>query len=473
MNRSQRCAPRARLSKRSTVHSVTATIATARYGMARRGPAVASAVSPGTVETGFAALIAGLYSCDIIRILFAGEDGSGAMFRVVALTLYAITAFFLLPFTRTALQQALQSPFLTVLILLPLLSIAWSSSPSDTIVRSIMLIGSSLFGFYLAVRFPARALLRVYAMGAFGVAVLSLFLIIAVPSIGIEHKEPWIGAWNGAFLHKNGLGGNMALSCGLITLYLLDREARVAWWPYLALACCLFLLFASQSVTGQVTFVISVLAVIMIRNCLGLLRPILLPLTIVMLPMLVLPLIFLDGETFAELLTSLGRDVTLSGRVPLWNAVWPFIENRFWLGYGYEAFWVESQEAMRVIEVQAKFRAYYSHNGVLEIMLAIGAVGAMIFAVVFVQFLGRMISVVNRFPTELFSSMVVIFALTFIMRNISEVAILTRHDMAWCLFIALSLKLRGVIAAMRQADSAPSTRQTSSQRRPLSQGRTS
>jgi exopolysaccharide production protein ExoQ len=409
--------------------------------------------SIGKLEISVAVFITAIYACDILRLVFNADDGeaAGDTFRAFALTVYVVTAAMLAPHARAAFQAAGRSPVITLLVLLPVISLTWSANPSATLVRSIMLVGSSLFGFYLAVRLPARVLLRVYAMAAFGVALLSLFLIFLVPSIGIEQKEPWVGAWNGAYLHKNGLGGNMALNAGLITLYLFDKEARRAWWPFAALGACLFLLFGSQSVTGQVTYVVSVAAIITIRSFLGLLRSVVLPAMIVLLPLMLVPLAFLDGNTFGEILESLGRDVTLSGRIPLWNAVWPFIENRFWLGYGYEAFWSATSDAMRVIEQQAKFRAFYSHNGMLELMLAVGAIGAAIFLFSLFQFIGRMVRVIGRFPMEMFSSMVAIFTFTFILRNISEVAILTRHDMAWCMFIALSLKLATAVAAMREA----------------------
>lgn len=422
-----------------------------------RSRAEADATRPiGKIELAVVTFITGLYACDILRLAFHADDGeaAGDAFRAIALLLYAITAFLLAPHARAAFAAAIQSPVITALVILPVISLAWSANPSSTLVRAVMLFGSSLFAFYIAVRLPARVLLRVYAMAAFGVALLSIFLIFFVPSIGIEQKEPWVGAWNGAYLHKNGLGGNMALNAGLITLYLFDKEARRAWWPFAALAACLFLLFASQSVTGQVTYVISVAAMVMIRNFLGLLRTVLLPVLAVLLPLFIVPLAFLDASTFAEIMESLGRDVTLSGRVPLWNAVWPFIENRFWLGYGYEAFWGGPTEAMRVIEQQAKFRAFYSHNGLLELMLAIGAVGALIFATALVQFIGRMVKVIGSFPLEQFSSMCAIFMFTFILRNVSEVAILTRHDMCWLMFIALYIKLATAVAAMRASDSA-------------------
>ena len=68
------------------------------------------------------------------------------------------------------------------------------------------------------------------------------------------------------------------------------------------------------------------------------------------------------------------RNITsLSGRLPLWQALLRYASERPYLGYGFGAFWVPSR--FPEILASAKWRAVVAHNGYLDEILATGVIG--------------------------------------------------------------------------------------------------
>ena len=75
----------------------------------------------------------------------------------------------------------------------------------------------------------------------------------------------------------------------------------------------------------------------------------------------------------------LGKDPTLTGRTDIWGYVIPDIYRRPFLGWGYAAFWsTENPEAWKIADALHWF-APQAHNGVLEILLSVGLIGAVFF----------------------------------------------------------------------------------------------
>ena len=69
--------------------------------------------------------------------------------------------------------------------------------------------------------------------------------------------------------------------------------------------------------------------------------------------------------------------MNLTGRVPLWEILWPAVEQRPLLGSGFVAFW--SPENLYIMERTVGFPVVSAHNGFLEELLNTGAVGLVLF----------------------------------------------------------------------------------------------
>jgi exopolysaccharide production protein ExoQ len=142
-------------------------------------------------------------------------------------------------------------------------------------------------------------------------------------------------------------------------------------------------------------------------------------------------------EDALMLLTSFGKDATLSSRLPLWQILFGFMGERFWFGYGYEAFFTNTNFVVQIIEQRLHFRPWYSHNGYIEIWLGLGFVGFACMTALFARFAwlaGRLIYSDDKAP--LFQ-LCFVYVPIFLMQNTAEVTILQRNSMSWSLFVML------------------------------------
>jgi exopolysaccharide production protein ExoQ len=397
---------------------------------------------PDRTETAVAVLIFLTYACGILRLLFNDESTAGAAaYRATTTAFYVFTIILLIPLRAELWRLMLRAPFLALLCVLPLISTLWSTSPNDTLTRSIMLIGSSMFGYYLAIRFNEKQLIRLLCVTAVIVAALSVVLIVAVPSMGVHGDKPWTGTWRGAYTHKNSLGPAMALNAALLALYILNGPRQTEGWAWAGLGLCFGLVIAAKSVTGLIVLLTGFGVLVLIRVCGQHIKAAFAPTALVLLPVIGALTFFVFNNGIIEVITSLGRDITFSGRIPIWTALWPFITKNFWFGYGYEAFWVKSQIGVRVIEETLHFRPFYAHNGILELFLSLGLFGVVLFCALFLTFLRRLVRHVGQSTSSTLGNMTALFTLSFVMANFSEVVILVRNEALWCLFITFYFKL--------------------------------
>ena len=80
-----------------------------------------------------------------------------------------------------------------------------------------------------------------------------------------------------------------------------------------------------------------------------------------------------------------GRSSTLTGRMPLWNALVPYIQERFLLGYGFgEAFW-KFEIYQQAVSQAAGWPVPFAHNGFIEVLLGTGIIGLVFWIVFLIQ----------------------------------------------------------------------------------------
>jgi exopolysaccharide production protein ExoQ len=75
------------------------------------------------------------------------------------------------------------------------------------------------------------------------------------------------------------------------------------------------------------------------------------------------------------LLDALGRDATLTGRIPLWGMVIQEIASRPFLGHGYAGFWIEDSIPVQYIWKSIGWAAPDAHSGYLDVALQLGLMG--------------------------------------------------------------------------------------------------
>jgi O-antigen ligase len=232
-------------------------------------------------------------------------------------------------------------------------------------------------------------------------------------------------------------------SLGVIVCLVVVLADGLKQSPVAVVGCVLnaILVAGSQSLSAQLVCAVSVVMVLTVgRFIRAFVRfgP-------VVAGLLLLGIIFVAStyrlEDFFELLGSLGKDPTLSSRVPLWQSLAPFMMERFWLGFGYEAFWSDSNYAVQIVVERVKFRPWYAHNGVVELWLGLGMVGLALMIFVFLRLTTLAATRLYQDETNPAWQLALVFAFQFLVQNFSESTILMRNSMFWSFLVMLAYML--------------------------------
>jgi O-antigen ligase len=177
------------------------------------------------------------------------------------------------------------------------------------------------------------------------------------------------GAWHGSFVHKNVMGGFMAIAI----LILVNLEERYIW-KIGGLVLAMGLVVFSQSATallmvgaaGATTLVLRRVASLPHREATAYFFSIV---------TLLVMLLSVLAVQYATVVTGLGRDADLTGRTEIWPSTWAMIQERPLIGWGPGVWIQQNADPARYIGSQTGFNVGHSHNTFLEVLLLWGVVG--------------------------------------------------------------------------------------------------
>ena len=359
--------------------------------------------------------------------------------EVLWLGVYAVMILLFFVRWRSLLSVALRDKLLLLLTAVAIFSVLWSVAPEVTLRRGVALLGTSLFGIYIAERYGLDELLRLLAWTLGITAVLSLVFALVLPSYGISQEPITQGDWEGIFDHKNTLGKNMALSTIVFLLLALSsRRHRWVAWTGFGLSAALLLL--SNSTT-------SLLVALSVCLLLPFYRTLRWDISVAA-PLIILAVLSILGTTTwllsnpEALLGVLGKDATLTGRTVLWSAVWDAIWDRPWAGYGYSAFWLGWEGKSATIWLMTGEEFYDAHNGILDLWLTLGLAGVSVFVLQFLRAFLRAAAWARTTGTV--EGLWPVAFLTFmLLSNLTEGTILQQNTFSWILYVAAVLHVGG------------------------------
>lgn len=394
--------------------------------------------SAGMLEAIAAGLMLLLYSQGLIGPLFAdpADPESSAILRLIWLPVYALTLVLLLLRPGATLVMLSRNLLLMALIVLALVSTLWSVAPDDTLRRAFALAMTTAFGLWLAARFAWAELVRIIA-SVFGLlAVLSTFMALFVPAIGVDQLVH-AGAWKGVWWEKNTLGAMMAFGSVACLAAMMNDPARRWLWAALAVLCtALVLLSTSKTALLAWTLGVGGLGGIAIsRSGFGFAA---LTLSVGLTGGVLVVLVLMIAPV--EAVQLLGRDATLTGRTDIWVVLLEQIRAAPWTGYGYKAYWVAENGPVFWVRQATAWDVPTAHNGWIEIGLALGLPGIVLMALVYVRgllgALGRVFA-----GAETYWALPIIAMIGLV--SISESNLLQQNDLSWVLLIATCAKLAG------------------------------
>lgn len=367
----------------------------------------------------------------LIGPIFAPTQDETPILRLIWFPIYAVIltlAGFRLPQIARLWPAAL---LLAGLVLLAFASRWWSIDPSTTGRRAIALGISMVFGLYLAAAWRGPALPRLLCQAFLVMALGSLVMVFAFPSIGI-HPEVNPGMWRGMWYEKNQMGAVM--SAGSIAAAAVLASGGGRRLGIATLCLCLPLLLATQSKTALLcmlagTGVVSGLSLMRRAGPAG---AVILTWFGVVAVSGALALFIAAPEFVFQLL---GKDPSLTGRTDIWEALLRRADDRPWLGYGYSAFWGLDSVPANWVRAETHWMVPSAHNGWIEVLIQLGRVG--VIGVGLVMLVAVLAAVVRlAIDAGLQGYWAAGWLVSFDILSMSESVLMLHHNLWWVLFIA-------------------------------------
>jgi exopolysaccharide production protein ExoQ len=258
------------------------------------------------------------------------------------------------------------------------LSILWSDYPDVAFKRWVKFLGDYIMVLIvLTDRAPLAALKRVLAWVAFLLLPSSILLIKYYPYLGRSYALHWVGTqyYTGVASDKNMLGMTclvLGLGGAWETLHELagERRTKVLLVHGTVFTMALWLLILCNSVTSLSCFVLATLLMAAHTFFRSARRPMVVHIMVASALFLCFAPLFLGMG--GGLISSLGRDPTLTGRTQLWKDVLSMHVNPF-LGAGFESFWLGSR--LQRIWQMYWWQPIEAHNGYIETYINLGVAG--------------------------------------------------------------------------------------------------
>jgi len=381
-------------------------------------------------------VIAFLITSDVIVIVLGQSTVTAAAKLALLIPLILVVILY---FGRS-LRGISALPEIPILVTLALASALWSYQMFNTIERAIPLCVTTAVAISAASILSLRNLIVLFAViGAISM-IGSLMAIATVP--GARGIPPWENTWNGAFNHKNGLGGGSVLALIFTMSAAAITTGNARRFFGLCAGLSLFLLVASESRSAQIVALFSLAAVgaYYVMKKFALIWAVVYFLVVFIFMSVIASL--LSTGIMSPLFEALDRKPTISGRLPLWSLMGPYIMEEFWLGYGYRAFW--DPDSTRVVQIARDlglgFAPHYSHNGIIETFLHVGMLGVLVLTAALLR-VGHACYVIMQSKADRTAvAAVILVMMAFVMMNIVEGTILSRTSLSWMSFVAFGTK---------------------------------
>ena len=319
----------------------------------------------------------------------------GAQLIVLAYVVFGFNALEFAPQKRLAVFVMLLGPTMLfaprhslqkVAISLPVLwTVAWfvysaeyAFLPWAWTVTATALLPMLVAMLYLASTIPPKKLGQMMSNAFAFLVVLQFGWTATHPGSSRSHADGNPG-WHGSFGHKNDMTPALALA---ICVFLCFEPRRWVRWGGIT-GSVFFILMASSS-TGLTAMVVLFIGYAWLRHfapqraCMR---------TTIGVSTIVGSAIVVAGSLAAseQILGLYGKGLTFSGRTLIWEGVLRAVGKRPWRGYG-PGIWSD-QSRSPVIEIGQgiSFNVFHAHNGVLELLFTLGAIGLTCYVLMFLH----------------------------------------------------------------------------------------
>jgi exopolysaccharide production protein ExoQ len=353
-----------------------------------------------------------------------------------------------------AVKRVLQANGPVVLFLIYCgVSALWSDYPDVSIKRWFKFLGDVVMVLVvLTDADPTAAIKRFLKRVGFILLPASVLLIRYYPDLGRAYDR-WTGRafFTGVTTDKNMLGmGCLVFGLGCAWQFIQEYRGRRGFrviGPLIAhgtvLVMTIWLLFKANSMTSLSCFLLaaSVMALATIRILTS--RRALLHVLVFTVIAVAFSVLFLNVG--GGLMSSMGRDPTLTGRTDVWKTVLGMEDNPV-LGAGFDSFWLGT----RLTKIWSIYwwRPNESHNGYLEVYLNLGWLGIALMVAIMATAYRNAIAAFRRDPAG--GSLRLAYFVALVTYNFTEAAVKTFHPL-WITFLLSTMAIPQTRAAITPA----------------------
>lgn len=273
------------------------------------------------------------------------------------------------------------------ILLFPLFCIVssvWSDSPGRTFYFATQYFLTIFVSALITYSVPYRSIIFGCFLGFGAYAILAILFGNTV-NVGADGDIAFVGLAGS----KNQAGETAFVSLLWIlgsVIAVKDRWRIPAWiFGFISAVACLFLLLNARATSALIFTAIGVplfILLILVSKVPMVIRGLIVVLTIVLSSIIAVTSPFWASEAFRLALESAGKDVTLTGRVVLWDAAAELISQRPVLGNGFAGFWrIENPDAQYLWNAMAVSQGapFNFHNTFLDLLVNVGSVGLVLY----------------------------------------------------------------------------------------------
>lgn len=352
--------------------------------------------------------------------------------QIVFLYLFVGSLIVLIKNSYIVAQVMRSEKFLSLFILICLISFTWSDYPFLAFKRAFQLTVTYITVLNTISIISERKIITILLIIGIFYAFVSLISSLLIP----DAIDPVFGTWRGIEPSKNGLGYNalMLLIIGFYSSTVQTSYIFKVFFRILILFSIILIIFAfsTTNIIGMllILLTLSLFKVKLLFKPLGASKFIFNAMVMLFLILAVLFSIF-SKELLAAVPGIFGKDTSLTGRDVIWVYIWNEILKRPILGYGYGTYWIMGTHIIDLFTAYVGWRVNESHNGFLEILLQLGIVGFTFFVFTLISFIKRIFKYDDKI------ALIAIIAILLV--NFSESFIFTPRDPSTLLFMLLYL----------------------------------
>lgn len=328
-------------------------------------------------------------------------------------------------------------PALALLNCMGVISALWSPEPSFAFKQGVYLLVTYTFAIAFVSQ-PAELQMKYMQLAGTIALFLTVFTVALFPQFGLNGRQGFTGEWEGIYAGKN----VCAMAIMFLLMPALYRKPVALRGRVLRILYILTMLFIVAMTRSRTGWVIAALLIAFSSSLKLLARfksfdRLVLFILLSCATLTIGGLILLNLDSIFHLI---GRDLTFSGRIPIWTAILHSISQRPWTGYGYRTFWRGMNGESANVMISIGWMMSYAHDGFLSVWVEVGAFALILLVICLLKGLKDSLYCLLRDPSPqvLWYITIIVFGILY---NIDEATFLFRYQLMWVAVIAAILGL--------------------------------